>query len=133
LPAVSPAHAAGEAVNPTIGGDPEQHEIGTGVGAAGGAIAGATVGSVAGPIGTAAGAAIGGVAGGLAGKGAAEVVNPDPGIVVKITTSRKGPARAQARLAGAGVGAAAVRSAWRPVRLSVPSPAAWPAKARPKS
>ena len=31
-------HAAGEAVNPTYGGEPEQHEVGTGVGAAGGAI-----------------------------------------------------------------------------------------------
>ena len=34
-------HAVGEQVNPTIGGEPEQHEIGTSVGAAGGALTGA--------------------------------------------------------------------------------------------
>ena len=67
---------AAESMNPTAGGVPEQHEVGTGVGASGGALGGAAIGAVGGPVGMAAGAAIGAAAGGMAGKGAGEAVNP---------------------------------------------------------
>jgi hypothetical protein len=65
-----------ENANPTEGGEPSEHKLGTGAGASAGVIAGAAAGSVAGPAGTAAGAAIGAVAGGEAGQGVAGVVNP---------------------------------------------------------
>jgi uncharacterized membrane protein len=52
---------------------PEQHQIGTGIGGSAGALGGAAIGvAVAGPIGMAAGAAIGAAAGALAGEGAAK-------------------------------------------------------------
>ena len=66
-----------EGANPTEGGAPSEHLLGTGVGASGGALAGAAIGAaVAGPVGLLAGAAIGVAAGGTAGRGAAEVINP---------------------------------------------------------
>jgi phage tail tape-measure protein len=65
-----------ENANPTEGGEPSEHKLGTGAGASAGALTGAAAGSVAGPVGIAAGAAIGAAAGGTAGRGAAEVVNP---------------------------------------------------------
>jgi outer membrane lipoprotein SlyB len=68
-----------EAIDPTTGGRPEQHQMGTGIGGSAGALGGAAIGSViAGPIGLAAGAVIGATAGVLAGEGAAEALNPDP-------------------------------------------------------
>ena len=64
--------------NPTVGGAPVEHKVGTGVGAATGVMAGTAiaVGTLAGPVGILAGAAVGALAGGLVGQGVAQMVNP---------------------------------------------------------
>ena len=67
-----------EMANPTEGGAPSEHAVGTGVGVSAGALAGASIGAVGGPLGVAAGAALGGLSGGISGQGLAEVVNPHP-------------------------------------------------------
>ena len=67
-----------EAANPTEGGAPCEHNLGTVLGAGAGAIAGASVGAVGGPLGMAAGAALGGLSGGIGGQSLAEVANPHP-------------------------------------------------------
>ena len=118
--------------------EPGAHPVGTGVGATGGALAGAAAGSIAGPIGTVVGGIIGAVAGGLAGKEVAEKTNPT-----------EGGAPSEHKL-GTGVGSAAgarlqvqspapawapsvAPSAWLQGQPLVPSPAAWRARAQPRS
>lgn len=60
----------------TISSEPDEHPVGTGIGAVGGAVAGAFLGSAGGPVGAFIGGAVGALAGGIAGKEIAEEIDP---------------------------------------------------------
>jgi outer membrane lipoprotein SlyB len=95
-----------ENLNPTQGGAPSEHKLGTGVGATGGVLTGAAVGgAMGGPIGAIAGAAIGAAAGGSAGHGAAEVVNPKTDDDLANHNLASGTGTGAGAVAGATIGA----------------------------